>query len=320
MSRHTIHPCPLLFAVLAIATLTLAHGCTSEYRDVTTTDDPIVTEETEEDRYLFSDLDFYGSWRWVEPFEWVWRPTVVLEWRPFVNGRWLLTEFGWTWISYEPFGWATCHYGFWAHDFALGWIWIPDYEWYPARVSWIVFDDFICWSPLTVEGYYWEEPWDRGDIDAWIVVPVEHFTESVVGRYHQRLRFRSRNTMTRTKPDPRILSEYSDRAIVPVQVELSQRGVGDRTIQQIVLPPDLQLEVDEFFADRERSLEEQNDDSEIPSVDHDSGAQDEPRGAKKKTKRDDSKKKPRNDGDGDEKRRDAEDTEGEERGDVKEEK
>lgn len=300
MSRHTIHIRPLLFAVLVIATLTLAHGCASEYRDGTTIDDPIVAEEIDEDRYLFSDLDFYGSWRWVEPFGWVWRPTVVLEWRPFFNGRWLLTEFGWTWISYEPFGWMTCHYGFWAHDFALGWIWIPDYEWSPARVSWIVFDDFVCWSPLTVEGYYWEEPWDRGNIEAWVVVPVEHFTASVVGRYHQRLRFRARGTLARTKPDPRTLSEYTRLAIVPVQVELSQRGVGDRTMQQIVLPPDLQLEFDEFSAGRERLLEEQNDDSEKTSVERDSGGQDEYRGARKK---------PRKNGDGDEKHRDVKDTE-----------
>lgn len=30
-------------------------------------------------------------------------------------------DHGWTWVSDEPFGWATCHYGRWAWDSQLSW-------------------------------------------------------------------------------------------------------------------------------------------------------------------------------------------------------
>jgi len=255
VTRHTtIRPFYHCLAAAALAALTLASGCIPTARDVEPVADPEGYEEAYEDRSLFDDLEFYGRWHWVEPFGWVWRPTVVLEWRPFINGRWLFTEFGWTWISYEPFGWATCYYGSWAHDFALGWIWIPDYEWYPARVNWIVLDDAVCWSPIPFEGYYWEEPWERGDVDAWVVVPIERFTDSVVGRYHTRIRFRSRHALVRHEPDPQGVSYHLRIPVEPVQIELSQSNTP--IVRQIVLPPVLQLEVDEQANEREQAYRE----------------------------------------------------------------
>lgn len=33
--------------------------------------------------------------------------------------------YGWTLFSDEPFGWATYHYGRWAWNFQVGWLWVP---------------------------------------------------------------------------------------------------------------------------------------------------------------------------------------------------
>jgi len=58
------------------------------------------------------------------------------------------TEYGWTWVSYEPFGWATYHYGRWARDPRFGWLWIPGNTWGPAWVSWQHGGGYVGWAPL----------------------------------------------------------------------------------------------------------------------------------------------------------------------------
>jgi hypothetical protein len=56
--------------------------------------------------------------------------------------------FGWTWVPYEPWGWAVSHYGRWGFTNALGWYWIPGATWAPAWVSWAVGGDYVGWCPL----------------------------------------------------------------------------------------------------------------------------------------------------------------------------
>ena len=58
------------------------------------------------------------------------------DWRPYAEGFWSQTDQGWTWVSYEDFGWATFHYGRWARLADAGWVWVPGFEWAPAWVSW----------------------------------------------------------------------------------------------------------------------------------------------------------------------------------------
>jgi hypothetical protein len=52
------------------------------------------------------------------------------------------------WISNEPFGWATDHYGEWLYDRYQGWVWLPALDWAPAWVSWQIAGDYAGWSPL----------------------------------------------------------------------------------------------------------------------------------------------------------------------------
>jgi len=103
---------------------------------------------------MFHDsLSSYGSWFETPDYGYVWQPVVVrnVSWRPYLHGRWVCTDRGWTWISDEPFGWATYHYGRWALCHGIGWVWVPGCEWAPAWVSWRSSGTHIGWAPLPPE-------------------------------------------------------------------------------------------------------------------------------------------------------------------------
>src|SRR4051794_3956025 len=72
----------------------------------------------------------YGNWIQRPNYGWVWAPTAVsTAWRPYENGHWVWTDQGWTWITVEPYGWATYHYGRWYQDPQIGWAWVPGNDW-----------------------------------------------------------------------------------------------------------------------------------------------------------------------------------------------
>jgi hypothetical protein len=99
--------------------------------------------------YFYSQLEPYGEWIQLDVDFYVWKPhTVGVNWRPYTNGRWHWTTHGWYWESFEPFGWATFHYGRWYFDDYYGWVWIPGNEWAPAWVEWRYNDAYIGWAPL----------------------------------------------------------------------------------------------------------------------------------------------------------------------------
>ena len=96
-----------------------------------------------------------GSWIEVGDYGYCWQPDVVVSntsWRPYSDGYWAYTDLGWTWVSYEDFGWATYHYGRWVRLSDYGWVWAPgrdeDLEWGPAWVSWRTGGDYVGWAPL----------------------------------------------------------------------------------------------------------------------------------------------------------------------------
>lgn len=99
--------------------------------------------------FFYSELSPHGTWIEFEPGLVVWRPLFVgSDWAPYSRGRWVWTEYGWYWDSYENFGSIVYHYGRWYYDDYYGWIWIPDYDWAPAWVEWRYDDYYIGWAPL----------------------------------------------------------------------------------------------------------------------------------------------------------------------------
>jgi Family of unknown function (DUF6600) len=98
-----------------------------------------------------------GNWIEVGDYGYGWQPDVATSdpnWRPYADGYWAYTDVGWTWVSYEDFGWATYHYGRWANLADYGWVWFPgsDLEWGPAWVSWRTGGDHVGWAPLPPRG------------------------------------------------------------------------------------------------------------------------------------------------------------------------
>ncbi len=99
--------------------------------------------------FFYDDLAPYGNWVETPRYGWVWTPVAVADtWRPYEDGHWVWTDQGWLWVSDEPFGWATYHYGRWYDDPSLGWAWVPGYAWAPSWVSFQEGPDYIGWAPL----------------------------------------------------------------------------------------------------------------------------------------------------------------------------
>lgn len=143
---------------------------------------------------FYSSLSSYGGWTNCS-YGRVWRPFRLRQhWRPYLDGRWIWTDYGWYWSSFEPFGWAVYHYGRWQYDDYYGWIWIPDNVWGPAWVEWRYDDDYIGWAPLTPAASFsfsvgvtltggWVAP-----LHYWNFIPCRYFTASRLADHVQPMR------------------------------------------------------------------------------------------------------------------------------------
>ncbi len=106
---------------------------------------------------FYNKLEPYGDWIETGDYGYVFHPREAessRSWRPYTDGRWVYTDAGWTWISEEPFGWATYHYGRWTRLRGVGWVWVPGNQWAPAWVSWRKGNDYVGWAPLPPEARF----------------------------------------------------------------------------------------------------------------------------------------------------------------------
>jgi hypothetical protein len=98
-------------------------------------------------------LEPWGEWTVHQRWGRVWRPQGVDRfWRPYFHGRWAPTEEGWYWVSDEPWGWATYHFGRWLLDPVEGWTWLPGKRWAPSWVTWRQGGGLVGWAPLGPDG------------------------------------------------------------------------------------------------------------------------------------------------------------------------
>ncbi len=140
---------------------------------------------------FYSSLTPYGEWIELNA-GYAWRPYNISHgWRPYLYGQWVWTDYGWYWVSSEPFGWAAYHYGRWEYDDYYGWIWVPDDVWGPAWVEWRYNDDYIGWAPLPPQatfsvdfGISYTTQW-VAPMHYWNFVPCRYFTTTRVVDYIQ---------------------------------------------------------------------------------------------------------------------------------------
>ena len=123
---------------------------------------------------FYERLSPYGYWTFVAPYGRVWVPSVGYGWRPYYYGQWVLTDWGWTFVSDDPWGWAAYHYGRWNFGVGVGWYWVPGRVWAPAWVSWRYGAGYVTWCPLAPPGvvFGYRHP-------AWIAVSEQHFTRPI---------------------------------------------------------------------------------------------------------------------------------------------
>ncbi len=142
---------------------------------------------------FYRKLEPYGAWRESTDYGYVWQPRSAQQsrnWRPYTDGRWAYTDAGWTWVSEEPFGWATYHYGRWTRLSEIGWVWVPGDEWAPAWVSWRTSDKNVGWAPLPPEARFekrtgikhWADNYYDIDAGEYVFVPNEDIGDENIQR------------------------------------------------------------------------------------------------------------------------------------------
>lgn len=126
------------------------------------------------------ELSDYGEWVGVDGVM-CWRPRCDAEWRPYSHGYWGYWRGQPLWISDDPWGYTTCHYGRWMWADRYGWLWRPGYDWGPAYVHWAQCGETVAWVPLDPydRPCYRERPRDVGgvliDVHCWSCMPRENF-------------------------------------------------------------------------------------------------------------------------------------------------
>ncbi len=137
--------------------------------------------------YFEDDLEPYGRWIDTPAYGTCWVPAHAPHgWRPYWDGHWTYTDCGWSWVSNEPWGWATYHYGRWFHDPYHGWMWMPGSVWAPSWVAWHCGDGYVGWAPLPPAAHWNVSIGLRfGGVDRipsrdWCYVEQRNFTHSKI--------------------------------------------------------------------------------------------------------------------------------------------
>lgn len=181
-------------------------------------------------------LSAYGAWADYPSYGLVWLPDVVPGWEPFYYGHWIWTDDGWAWTSYEPYGWLVYHYGYWGYEPGFGWFWVSGDTWYPARVQWYTFGSYAAWAPYPPPSMVWPDPWDPYDVNVWIVVDIDNFTNENIGRhrikqpvYRQMVQGR---TVVKRPPDVKHVERVTQRTVPTVRVREQETTVRSRAVSK----------------------------------------------------------------------------------------
>lgn len=135
---------------------------------------------------FYDELSPYGTWIQDPQYGYVWRPDADQgEFRPYyTNGRWVMTEYGNTWVSNYDWGWAPFHYGRWVYNRYNQWVWIPDTVWGPAWVSWRSGGGYYGWAPMG-PGMHINVNFNIPDL-WWVFIPQRNIYYNSFPRYYSR--------------------------------------------------------------------------------------------------------------------------------------
>ena len=114
----------------------------------------------------------------------VWVPTATPQgWHPYPPCQWVRSrKYGWFYDDKSPWGAIIHHYGRWAHDPQMGWVWLPGNEFSPGWVVWRSSTDYIGWAPMLPEQEVQAvttETFDKGD--QWLFMDTPKFGKPCSG-------------------------------------------------------------------------------------------------------------------------------------------
>lgn len=136
---------------------------------------------------FYDQLSPYGHWVEYSDYGYVWMPSLDSDFIPYLtNGYWIMTSFGWTWVSDYEWGWAAFHYGRWDFDDSMGWFWVPDNEWGPSWVTWRWSSGYYGWAPMRpgVSINLSFSSYNDVHYDRWIFVRDRDIERHDIGMYH----------------------------------------------------------------------------------------------------------------------------------------
>jgi hypothetical protein len=188
-----------------------------------------------------SQLAPYGSWEDVPSYGQVWMPStnvVGADFSPYATGgHFVMSDYGWTWVSDWDWGWAPFHYGRWMVLGGRGWCWIPGTAWGPAWVDWRWGGGYVGWAPMAPRGVVIGPP--RGVRGPWRftvaaqlgsrnvaylpsrVVPSV-WSRTTVVHNAQNVNFGAASVRFNAGPPARAVAAATGRAVTPVA--LNQMG------------------------------------------------------------------------------------------------
>jgi hypothetical protein len=193
---------------------------------------------------FYDQLSPYGDWVNYPNWGYVWIPDAGPDFVPYsTDGHWILTDFGWTWMSDYSWGWAPFHYGRWDYDQYYGWFWVPGNEWGPAWVSWRRAEGYYGWAPLE-PGISLSASFGRAyDIhdDHWIFVRDRDIDRADINHYYvsrtdQNLFIRRSSVINNTYIDSRRQTTYVTGPAKAEVVKVTGRQVNPVAIQEYNKP------------------------------------------------------------------------------------
>lgn len=112
----------------------------------------VTAAQAQEPSQFASILANYGTFQAHAKYGEVWIPartTVPEGWHPYPACNWVYTkQLGWYFNDKTEWGRIVHHYGRWAHDKELGWIWVRGEEFSPGWVVWRTSEKWVGWAPL----------------------------------------------------------------------------------------------------------------------------------------------------------------------------
>jgi hypothetical protein len=97
----------------------------------------------------------YGSFQAHSRYGQIWVPaqtTVPQGWHPYAPCNWVHhKDLGWYYDDRSEWGRIVHHYGRWAHDASLGWVWVAGEEFSPGWVVWRTSEQYVGWAPMPPE-------------------------------------------------------------------------------------------------------------------------------------------------------------------------